>query len=264
MAQEKQAAENAFASQNKPTATAQDMQLAGQLKSDATRLRNEGNIPEAQKLEYQLSLIEGKLLGPTETIETTTPEGVTSRIIRGKPAGTATDLTTATKTKLQEQMQSQEAPMAAISHIQRNMQASDFGLAGQLGSFMDRYVAQIKPEAADPRRMTVQNSVRTLRADFVKALKSDSQIAEPERKAIEKAIPSVDTIAQSAPLAMQMLVDAKQRFVAANRNAAKRLGTAPAPWAMSLDELKAAYGAKQISEAEAVDAVQKYFPETLK
>jgi len=220
------------------------------------------------------------LMRGQETIEASPEGGV--KIVRSggvqKPGKSGTELTVGAKTEMQKELANYEAPIATIGQIQKNMRSTDFGLAGKVGEFMDGYVAQVKPEAADPRRESVRNALRFLRADLYKSLRSDSNITKAEQEQIAAMLPS-DQMSESLPRAAQMLIDTRNELITRARDKSQRLGVLAPKWALNPQEIKDAYKlgkqaislgmkpdsqefrSRYLTEQEAVDSINKYFPE---
>lgn len=174
----------------------------------------------------------------------------------GKAEG---EITTGTQSKLEQDLISYESPMATISKLENTMRSGDVGLRGVIGDLSDKYLAQVKPDAADPQRISVREAVKLLRSDLFKTLRSDSNITEKERVQIESALPSLG-IDESLPDALQKLSDVKAKLVDNARVRAEKLNKPPPVWAMTPVEVAEALAAGKLTEEQAAKAIREYHP----
>jgi len=174
----------------------------------------------------------------------------------GKAEG---DITTGTQSKLEQDLISYESPMATIAKLENTMRAGDVGLRGVVGDLSDKYLAQIKPDAADPQRVSVREAIKLLRSDLFKTLRSDSNITEKEREQIQSALPSLGAD-ESLPAAMQKLADVKGKLVENARVRAGKLNKPMPVWAMTPEEVAEALVSGKLTEEQAAKAIQQYHP----
>ncbi len=202
-------------------------------------------------------------LGPTESMEMTTDESgrPVYRMTKGRGAAMkqAGAPTVAFQTKLQEQLHSYDNSMALLSHVEQNMNQGDFGLRGMAKELKTRIGGQFGLDVP-PEQLDVRNTLKQLRSDLFKALRSDSNIAEAERKNIEKMIPEVEMfdVMESLPNAVGKLVTVKRTLMERSRTAAQRLGVPPPMWTMTAPEIKALVQAGKMDPNEAVRAMIQY------
>lgn len=161
--------------------------------------------------------------------------------------------TTAFRTQLQQQLHSHDTSMAALAHIEKNIDASDFGLRGMAKELRSKIGGQLGMNI-DPKDMDVRNSLKQLRQDLFKSLRSDSNIAEGERKIIEGMLPEVEMfdVVESLPSAVGKLMTVKRRLQESSRSAAQKLGVLPPLWTLSNDEIATAVKAGQLNRDEAL------------
>jgi hypothetical protein len=166
------------------------------------------------------------------------------------------------RTEAQKNIANYESTIGTIGHIQRNMKSSDFGLMGVVGRFKDKWLEQAVSGSADKRRIDVHAAISQVREDLIKTLKNDSNISIGERAELVQSLPSLGP-GESATDAAQKLITAKERIVRKVRSYSEKLGTKPPVWALSPKEIADAWAAKEMTEAEATDALQKYYPDLI-
>lgn len=233
-----------------PTTTERDVTMADTLKRSAAALRQAGDIPGAESAEYKLSLAEGKLLGPTETIETT-PEGVV-RIVRGGRAGTP-GLTTATQGQIQQRLIGFEKALNMESELERVIKPDMFGVRGMVGSILvDKGLAQAFPELADGQRIEATALLRVFNESIIKTMKADAQVNRDEEKRLLAAVPDPNTFIESYKSAQGKLNALKKVLKGMAEVDVKALGGKTKPgFLMSYDEIVDAVRNRTLSREEA-------------
>jgi predicted pyridoxine 5'-phosphate oxidase superfamily flavin-nucleotide-binding protein len=99
-----------------------------------------------------------------------------------------------------------------INEVIPKVDASTVGLGGVLGRVIDAsLVSDVFPTMFNKKRAEVFQELGMLRAEATKMLRSDSQIAEGERKAIEALLPKVSA-ASSVPLVRQQLFEIRSHI----------------------------------------------------
>lgn len=196
---------------------------------------------EARRLRERELILKGKQTPTGETIESFGPGGeIISRITRGG-AGKAPEspgaLTVATRTKRQADLSGYADFAETLAYINKNKNASDFGVAGQFKEAYARIAGQLGMEVPKGT-VSTRAAVTTLRAALVKALRSDSNIAEAERKVLEKSIPSTSDITESFATATDKLNEAARNIFGRSRRAAEELGVPVPAWLIKPDELR--------------------------
>lgn len=252
-AQERQAQTETLARLESPTALMRDLDFMGTLSEQAGKV-----MTPQERAEYLQTLGQGKLLGPKRTTRVN-PDG-TMEIIEGGADG---GLTTAVKTELQKQSIQRQDPISIILDLRKNLTASDVGIRGVVGEFIDRGVAQVNPQAASKKRIESRHNMRQVQVDLYKSMRSDSNITDTEREKIEKMTPQLGMM-ESLPDALVVLEALQKRIIEAERNGSAALGKQPHKWAWTPKEIADAKTAGTITEREAVDAIIKYHPELLK
>lgn len=246
---------------NAPTAMQKDISAATALRQAADQKRQSGDEAGAKADEYKLALMEGRMMGPSETIETT-PQGTVIR--RGKAATeTSNQPTTAFKSQLQQQLYDSDITMKLLDYAEKNQNASDYGVRGNLKQLLSQWGPQIGIEV-DPKTMDVRNTLRIVRAAMIRSLKSDSNITEAERKQLLEALPS-ESISESVPSAISKLNAVKSRMAIGAQSAAKQLGVPVPEWAIQVSgvgqtqelAIKQRYQRKEITLDQAMDEIKK-------
>jgi len=106
--------------------------------------------------------------------------------------------------------------LTALNQIQTIKPLINAETMGPIGAakriIVNRGLANIFPELVDKDSVTVDQLLTTLGTHVVKALKSDSNIAEPERRKLESTIPSQREILQSPANAYQQLINIADRL----------------------------------------------------
>lgn len=217
--------------------------------------KGEDPITAYQKFPRATGPLVSSTLRGQETIEMTPGGGV--KIVRGGAgkAGGADVPTTATKTKLQQDLYSHDSAIETLDHLNQNMNESDFGVRGVAKDLWAKVGGQVGVQV-DPESLDARNALRLLRASLYRSFRSDANIAEPERKQIEAMFPS-EGIIESLPDAISKLNSVKRKLASESMNAAEKLSVKPPRWAI-IETLRQSVKSKKMSEDQAVKAFQQW------
>ncbi len=264
------------------TQTAQTKNLAAADAMEQEALRTEEFDPQkAAALRKNSELLRSTILAPSETIESYIDEAGHQqfRITRGPtPAKSeAFGPTVGFKTQMQESMQKYDEAMSSLNWLTTHLNETDLGVRG----FVKEKWAKIAGQAGfdiDTQDLEPRQAIRTLRAALYRTLRSDANIAEPERRQIEAMLPS-EGIVESLPVAIAQLNNVKRELTNKTRLGAAKLGVLPATWALNPDEIRKAYQdgkaavasgikldspefrAKYLSLEDAKRALNTYYPD---
>lgn len=215
----------------------------------------------ARNLREREAILKGRQTPTGESIKMYDREGnLITDISRGgaaKAPAAPGDLTVATRTKLQENMMGYADVAETLAYINKHKDASDFGVAGQFKEMYARVAGQLGvPIPAGT--VSTRAAVTTLRAALVKSLRSDSNIAEPERKELEKAIPSTKDITESFPTAVDKLNEAARNIFGRSSRAAEDLKQPKPAWVIPPDQLREEFRAGRYGDPKSQEAQQKF------
>jgi hypothetical protein len=131
---------------------------------------------------------------------TTNPDG-TSTIRTAVPTtgrGAAGGLTTASQTAAQGSLQASLDTISTVDRLLPLISSETVGPRAYLGEIvMDKVLATLVPSLASQDRAVAKTVIAELRASRVQELKTDGNIAEPERKLILESVPGIGALIDS-------------------------------------------------------------------
>ncbi len=262
------------------TTQTKNLTAADAMEQEALRVE-EQDPQKAAALRKNSELLRSTILAPSETIESYVDEAGHQqfRITRGPtPAKSeAFGPTVGFKTQMQESMQKYDEAISSLNWLTTHLNETDLGVRGVLKENWAKIAGQAGIEV-NTQDLEPRQAIRTLRAALYRTLRSDANIAEPERKQIAAMLPS-EGIVESLPAAIAQLNNVKRELTAKTRLGAAKLGVLPATWALSPEEIRKAYKdgqaaiaagikpdspefrAKYLSMEDAKRALTTYYPD---
>lgn len=168
----------------------------------------------------------------------------------------ARPLTQANVTRNQEALSNSLTALKQIREVQPLINADTVGPIGAAKRvIVNRGLANLFPELLDKESVQVDEILTTLGSYVTRALKSDSNIAEAERKKLESTVPSQKEILQSPANAYAQLVNISNRLKDSSVRSLVNL-KAPVPDELtphlSSDDVKALVGSGSMTHAQAM------------
>lgn len=223
-----------------------------------------GDTAKASELQRSITLLEGTMLAPTETIETFTDDmgnqGV--RVVRG--GTTASGLTTAATTDLQKRMLNFENMSGMSKRLLEAIGPLDIGIAGWGQQvIVNEGLAQFFPGLASQSTTDARSLLGTFNESMIKALKADAQVNKQEEKRILSVLPKAGPN-ESLPSATAKIVRAMREIHSLSMPVYKRLGQPEPKFPLSADEIKALYKSGKLTDMNLLrELLNTYHPEAL-
>lgn len=188
------------------------------------------------ELSARYKALEDKLTQASGMTIRTNPDG-TFEVIQGAQPN-PDSITKANLNKVQEAQAQSLATIDIAERLLPLISNETVGAKAFAESWVnDRILAQYFPELASEKRASAEQLAAQLRASTVKALKSDSNITDNERKQILEAVPQINAPADSPQRAKMLVKGIKKMAAISSLVAAKRIGGAiPKQAAQSLDD----------------------------
>lgn len=233
-------------------------------RAEADAARAAGDLEKEQTLRRNITLLEGTMLAPTETIETFTDDlgNQGFRVIRGG-TGAGMEPTTAAKTDLQKRMLNFENMSGMSKRLLEALGPLDVGIAGWGQQVLvNEGLAQVFPGLSSQSTTDARALLGTFNESMIKALKADSQVNKQEEQRILSVLPKAGPN-ESLPSATAKIVRAMRELHSLSLPVAKRLGQPAPAFPLSANEIKALVKAGKLERGLAKEILNNYHPDAL-
>lgn len=217
----------------------------------------EVTLPSGERL-FELSPGKYQQARGNESIETwVDPSGQAhTRIVRGNTK--AGDLTMATQSQVQQRLIGFEKTINMAADLYSKLDPSMLGVRGLMGELaVDRGMAQAFPEMADKERINGRTLLRAFNESIIKSLKVDAQVNRDEERRLLAALPSPGAVS-SLPEAQEKIKTFMGLIKQQARIDAQQSGKPPPDFTLSLDEVAKKVVAKELTEQQAIDLIERY------
>lgn len=238
-------AREAQAKQHAQTTTITELTAADTYENIARQIESMGPLDEemstqVSNLRQRATLLRGKQLAPTETIESTPDGGF--KITRG-PAGAKDPNapTTAVLTGLQQKAYNSEDAVKSGLSILPQINNETIGIGANIKSVvLDDVLANVDPRLANAERIETRMKLRIWGENAIAAMRKDSQINAAEEKRMGQAMSQLDNVTSAAKGKVQLAGFIKE-FQEITRQANLRQGKPVPEVAWNEKEIQAAY-----------------------
>jgi hypothetical protein len=257
-------AREAQAKQHAQTAAITELTAADTYENIAHQLERLGPLDEEMStqvanLRQRATLLRGRQLAPTETIESLPGGGF--KITRG-PAGAGKDAGTPTQaviTETQKQALAGESGVVTGIGLLSSLTESDVGARGFVNEYVvNRGVAQLFPELHEKEVASGRSLIRIFNERMKKAIRSDTgNLNENEQQRLESALPSLGPL-ESINNAKAKIAAFVETSKEVGRINAQRLKLPIPEWTLSQQEIAAKFKAGEMTEAKARELLKRY------
>lgn len=238
-------AREAQAKQHAQTTTITELTAADTYENIARQIESMGPLDEemsmqVSNLRQRATLLRGKQLAPTETIESLPGGGF--KITRG-PAGAKDPNapTTAVLTGLQQKAYNSEDAVKSGLSILPQINNETIGIGANIKSVvLDDVLANVDPRLANAERIETRMKLRIWGENAIAAMRKDSQINAAEEKRMGQAMSQLDNVTSAAKGKVQLAGFIKE-FQEITRQANLRQGKPVPEVAWNEKEIQAAY-----------------------
>jgi hypothetical protein len=255
-------ARQAQAQRDAQTSAITELTAADTYENIARQLEGLGPLDEEMStqvanLRQRATLLRGRQLSPTETIESLPGGGF--KITRG-PAGVkdAGAPTQAVLTETQKQALAGEAGVTAGVDLLNSLTESDVGARGFFNEYVvNRGIAQVFPELQENEVSSGRSLLRIFNERMKKSIKADAQLNEKEQQRLEQALPSLG-LNESVGNAKNKIARFVEESRAVTRINAARTKVPVPDWAWTKEEIAQKFKANEIDEQKARDLLKRY------
>lgn len=166
--------------------------------------------------------------------------------------------TVASQTQVQQKLMKYENSMELMTQLEKGLRPEHVGIAGAAGEILlDRTLAQFVPGAADTNRIQARTALIAAKEGLMREISDDPRFSNRDREEISKALPS-SGVFESYPDAMTRIQTVKQILSNRGKVYSSGLGLKPPVWSMSKEEIREAFQKKELTEDEAIKALQRF------
>lgn len=168
-----------------------------------------------------------------------------------KILSSAGNITTPVRTMLEKQQAEVGKVFALGKQLAPLLTPENVGVKGMATRAFEGVAAQLVPGFKIGKSTDTVATAKEFQAALIKGLKSDSNIAEPERKTLEVAFPTPQNWFEGAPQSKAKLATALHNWGTLSRNNAGILGKPIMPQWLTRDEIRTQLANQQIDEETA-------------
>lgn len=168
-----------------------------------------------------------------------------------KILSSAGNITTPVRTMLEKQQAEVGKVFALGKQLAPLLTPENVGVKGMATRAFEGVAAQLVPGFKIGKATDTVATAKEFQAALIKGLKSDSNIAEPERKTLEVAFPTPQNWFEGAPQSKAKLATALHNWGTLSRNNAGILGKPIMPQWLTRDEIRTQLANQQIDEETA-------------
>lgn len=167
----------------------------------------------------------------------------------------------ATQTQAQQKLLKYENSMELLTQLEKGLRPEHVGVAGAGGELLlDRTLAQFVPGAANTNRIQARTALIAAKEGLMREISDDPRFSNKDREEIGKALPS-SGVFESYPDAITRIKTVKNILANRGKVYSSGLGLKPPAWSLSKDEIRAAFQKGEMTQEEAVSALQRFHTE---